>query len=180
VTFVLDHPGKDCVSMLVLDEIELAKDGLEPRFLLHTCEEPKVSDDTVAVGRSGKERGGRLTATVLLPRSPRIDTIGGPGREFEVDGTNFALSRTMNGPYVSGAWRAEVVGSGGESRTHRFLTLLVPADADAPAEAAAALEESPNGLLVRQGDLSIALVCGGKPIASNARRAIHIGLVASI
>ena len=28
--------------MVVLDEIELPRDGLEPRFLLHTMEEPRV------------------------------------------------------------------------------------------------------------------------------------------
>jgi heparin/heparan-sulfate lyase len=177
VTFVLDHPGKGCVSVLVLDEIELARDGLEARFLLHTTDEPRVADNTVAaVGRFGTERGGRLTATVLLPRSPRIDTIGGEGLEFEVDGKNYALSRKMPAPNVPGAWRAEVIGAG-EGRSRRFLTLLVPADADAPAEPIATLEESPaTGLLVRQGDLSIALVRGGKPIASDAQRAIRVEL----
>jgi hypothetical protein len=178
VTFVLDHPAKGSVSLLVLDEIELARDGLEPRFLLHTSAEPKVSDNTiaaVAVGRSGTERGGRLTATVLLPRSPRIDTIGGEGLEFEVEGTNYPLGRKMIPAYVPGAWRAEVTGAG-EGRTRRFLAMLVPADADAPAEPRATLEESANGLLVRQGDLSIALVRGGKQIASDARRAIRIEL----
>src|SRR5439155_21459202 len=81
VTFVLDWPAPKSASMLVLDEIELAREGLEPRFLLHTMNEPKVEGNVIPA----EHRGGRLTTTVLLPHSPRVETIGGPRREFEVN-----------------------------------------------------------------------------------------------
>jgi hypothetical protein len=172
VTFVLDWPSERCVSMVVLDELELSRDGLRPRFLLHTMDEPSVEDNRIVASHGG----GRLTATVLLPKVPRVDKIGGEGLEFEVDGTNYPLNRKMVGPHTPGAWRVEI--SNGDGRVRHFLTLLVPADVGAPAEPRATLEESPGGAgwLVRQGDLSVALVRPGKQIAADSRRVIRIEL----
>ncbi len=172
-TFILDWPRKGCVSMVVLDDIELAKPELEPRFLLHTMDEPVVEGNVI----TAKHKGGRLTATVLLPSSPRIETIGGPGREFEVDGKNYPLNRTMIGPHTPGAWRAEVTGgSRGAGGARRFLTLLVPADFDAPADPPATLEQSAAGWIVRQGDLAVALVQRGKRIQLDSPRSLEIEL----
>jgi hypothetical protein len=172
VTFVLDWPNKGAVSLVVLDEIELSRDGLEPRFLLHTMDEPRVEANRIASSHGG----GRLTTTVLLPASPKIETIGGDGREFEVDGVNYPLKRKLIDAYTCGAWRAEITGGEGRSRT--FLTLLVPADADAPPEPAATLETSPAGWVVRQGDLVVALARPGRKITMDGHRTIHVELAA--
>jgi hypothetical protein len=130
VVFLLDWPHDQCVSMVVLDGLELARVGLEPRFLLHTMNQPLVEGDKIIA----THQGGRLSTTVLLPSSPRIELIGGPGHEFEVDGKNYPLNPKMVGPHTPGAWRAEV--TGGEGLKRQFLTLLVPADIEAPAETA--------------------------------------------
>ncbi|MEA2711716.1 MAG: heparin/heparan-sulfate lyase [Phycisphaerales bacterium] len=172
VTFVLDWPNKGCVSLVVLDEVELARDGLEPRFLLHTMEEPRVESNRILA----EHKGGRLTTTALLPQAPRIETIGGPGREFEVDGKNYPLKRKLNDAYTPGEWRAEISDDSGAGRMRKFLTLLVPSDADAPREPQASVVESPAGWVVRQGDLAVALVRPGRQIALNAPRSIHIDL----
>jgi hypothetical protein len=124
---------------------------LEPRFLLHTMEEPQVDGNRIIA----RHKGGRLTATVLLPTSPRIEKIGGPGREFAVDGVNYPLNRPLIDRYTPGAWRVEIAGGTGAKR--RFVTLLVPTDIDAPPEPEAMVEESADdGLTVRQGELSVA------------------------
>ena len=115
-----------------------------------------------------------MTATVLLPQSPRIDLIGGEGREFEVDGKNYPLNRKLNDAYTPGVWRAEVTGGNGETR--RFLTLLSPADIDAPSEAPVALEESRTGFVIRQGDLAVALARPNQRITIDAPRVIHVEL----
>jgi hypothetical protein len=173
VTFIMDWPRQECVSLLVLDELELAREGLEPRFLLHTMEEPRVVGNQILA----QHRGGRLTATVLLPQAPRIEKIGGEGREFEVDGRNFPLNRQLIGAYTTGSWRAEVSGEGSEAGlSRRILTLLVPADVEAPTEAPARVEVSPDGFLVRQGDLAVALVRPGRTITATAARSIQIEL----
>lgn len=170
VTFVLDYPNKGCVSLVVLDELTLAAETLEPRFLLHTMSEPHVESNRIIA----RHKGGRLTATVLLPQSPRIEKIGGPGREFEVDGKNYPLNRELNDRYTCGAWRAEV--SGGNGGARRFLTLLVPADIDSSAEAPATMTESVGGWVVREGDLAVALSRRGHRIDTSGKRVIHIEL----
>jgi hypothetical protein len=170
VTFVLDWPNKGSVSLVVLDELTLTRDELDPRFLLHTMSAPAI-DGKVITATHG---AGRLTATVLLPQSPRIEAIGGPGREFEVEGTNYPLNRTLNDRYNAGAWRAEISGGSGTSR--QFLTLLVPADVEAPAEPGATVEESASGWIVRQGDLAIALSRRGRRVETDAPRTIRIEL----
>jgi hypothetical protein len=174
VTFVLDWPNKGCVSLVVLDEIELCRDGLEPRFLLHTMDEPMVDGNRV----TSTHHGGQLTTTVLSPESATIKVIGGDGREFEVDGVNYPLKRKLIDAYTCGAWRAEITGGDGANtgRSRKFLTLLVPANIDAPPAPAARVEESAAGWVVRQGDLAVALVRPGRQIALNAPRAIQVEL----
>jgi heparin/heparan-sulfate lyase len=163
VTFVLDWPGAGSVSLVVLDELELSRPGLKPRFLLHTMEEPRVQGNTILASHGGLRRAqssrGRLTATVLLPRQPHIETIGGPGREFEVDGKNYPLTGKLTGPHTPGAWRAEI--TGGQGPLRQFLTLLVPADLDAPPDPPARLEESAAGWVVKQGELTVELLRPG-------------------
>jgi hypothetical protein len=174
VTFVLDWPVRHSVSMVVLDELELARDELVPRFLLHTIDQPRVEANRI----TARHGGGRLTASVLLPRAAHIEIIGGPGREFEVDGRNYPLNRTMVGPHTPGAWRAEISESVGavDGPARRFLTLLVPADIQAAPEPQATIEESPAGWLVRQGDLSVALTRPGQSISGREGRFIHVEL----
>jgi hypothetical protein len=176
VTFVLDWPRAGSVPLVVLDELEVARAGLEPRFLLHTMEEPRIRGSEI----TATHRGGRLTASVLLPKSPRIETIGGPGREFEVDGKNYPLNREMIGPHTPGAWRAEVRADEsdpqGQTLERRFLTLLAPADVEAPPEPPATVEQTIAGWIIRQGDLAVALVRPGQRISLSAPRSIQIEL----
>ena len=66
--------------------------------------------------------------------------------------------------------------TGGQGRVRQFLTLLVPADVDAPQEPPATLEESGSGWIVRQGDLAVSLGRKNQPITHDARRRIRIDL----
>jgi hypothetical protein len=172
VVFVLDWPRNGSVSLVVLDEIELAREELKPRFLLHTMEEPRVEGSRI----EARHGGGRLTATVLLPEAPRVELIGGPGREFEVDGRNYPLKREMPPPYTSGAWRAEISARQSNGTTHRFLTLLTAADADAPADSPASLDGTAEGLMVRQGGLAVGLFQKPPTAALAGERAIAVVL----
>lgn len=152
VVFVLDHPHKGAVSLLVVDDVELARPDLTPRFLLHTMNEPKVSGNTI----TATHNAGRLTATVLEPTVHNITLIGGEGHEFEVNGENYALNRKLGPAYMPGSWRAEVTPTA-QSLTHRFVTLLVPADVDRAAEPSPKLQSKGNELAVTQGGLKIVL-----------------------
>src|SRR5437763_6462587 len=147
VAFVLDWPARGSVSMVVLDELELPRPQLQPRFLLHTMDEPRIDGNKI-LARHG---GGRLTTTVLLPEPARVEKIGGEGREFEVDGKNYPLKRPMLAPNTPGAWRTEITGGAGRSR--RFITMLAPANVDAPIEPTPSVDESASGWRARQADL---------------------------
>lgn len=175
VVFVLDWPHNAAVSLLVLDEIDLARNGLTPRFLLHTVDEPVVDGQRI-VARQG---GGRLTATVLLPASARIEKVGGPGKEFWVDGANYPMDSAPKGPHEPGAWRVEVSPpDAAEPERVRFLTLLVPADADAPPQPAPAVEHMAGGWIVRQGGLAVALLEADSSLPLNAARSICVQMAA--
>jgi len=171
--FVLDWPHKGAVSLVVMDELDLARPGLTPRFLLHTVDEPVVAGPRI-VARQG---GGRLTATVLWPSPARIEKIGGPGREFWVAGANYALNPLGPGPHEPGAWRVEVTPTNAsEAARVRFLTLLVPADATAPEEAPPSFENLGGGLLLRQGGLAVALLEADSGPQLEADRAVVVQL----
>ena len=87
---------------------------------------------------------------------PKIELIGGPGKEFWVDGKNYDLCRKMSVQYHPGAWRAEVSPTTAGPR-HQFVTLLVPADVDQPAEPAASLDRRGGEIVVKQGRLAVTL-----------------------
>jgi hypothetical protein len=178
VVFVLDWPHPGAVSLVVFDDVEVSRDGLTPRWLLHTVEEPTVSGGRIDI-RQGK---GRLTAHVLAPQAARIATIGGPGKEFMVGEQNFPLNKEQEwfsgakGPQVPGSWRAEVSPAAGHPRRTRFVTLLVPADADAPAEPAPTIETTGDGFVVRQGGLTVALQAKPGPVPTDGARIIAVAL----
>ncbi|MCL2648804.1 MAG: heparinase II/III-family protein, partial [Phycisphaerales bacterium] len=100
VIFILDHPHPATVSLLILDEIELNKDGLSPKFLLHSVDEPQTTSNTVTITQGQ----GRLTTTFLTPAT--LEKIGGPGKEWLVGNTNYP-PRRLGPPHIPGAWRIE-------------------------------------------------------------------------
>lgn len=175
VVFVQDWPTAKCVSLIVLDDVEVARDGLVPRWLLHTGGKTAV-DGSRILSSDGK---GRLTTTVLLPQAPKIELIGGPGHDFWVDGKNYPPRDGGTGPRTQGLWRAELSPTDAGRRT-RFLTMLVPADIDAPAEQPAKLEETPSGLVIRQGELSVTLTTQSTPVVQLAGRNIVVKLARPI
>ncbi|MCY3020134.1 MAG: heparinase II/III family protein [Planctomycetota bacterium] len=172
VVFVLDWPHKSCVSLVVLDEVELTRPGLLPRYLLHTMEEPTVDGQRI-VARHGN---GRLTVHVMLPLSARIEKIGGPGREFWVDGKNYPLCEELPGPHAPGAWRAEIAPASPDATSVRFLTMLIPTDAGAPEPPAPSFQEDNGGLSVLQGGLGVGLRRGRAPRPLPGRRTIEVAL----
>jgi hypothetical protein len=165
VVFVLDWPQQSAVSLVVLDDVELARPGLLPRYLLHTMEKPTVDGNCIVAQHSG----GRLTVHVLLPDAPRIKTIGGPGREFEVDGRNYPLSNEVPGPQTAGKWRVEVAPASADATRVRFLTVLVPTDAAAAPVPPPRMLADDAGLVVSQGDLCVGLWTGAttRPLAGD-------------
>ncbi len=106
--------------VIVLDDVVTADPSFETRWLLHTQNRPEIRDNAI-VAENG---GGALTVLPLLPslKEREIRLIGGPGREFFVDGRNRPPDAKKDPN--AGAWRVEVVDA--ERRTrHTFLHALL-------------------------------------------------------
>lgn len=116
--------------VVVLDRVESTKPDLVKKFLLHTENEPHVDGNLAVV----ENKSGRLTSVTLLPDRPRIERIGGPGKEAWVDGENYPFEpgKSLGTHHTPGAWRLEVSPSQPAVRD-TFLHVLWIDDAGAAA-----------------------------------------------
>jgi heparin/heparan-sulfate lyase len=114
--------------VLVLDDVIATRSGYAKAYLLHTENEPAVSGNLV----SAENGEGMLYQHTLEPRDARITKIGGPGREFWVNGRNYPPDRPAEGNEQAGSWRIEV-SPGAPRRADVFLHALYPADEGTPA-----------------------------------------------
>lgn len=116
--------------VIVFDVVEATEASFEKRWLLHSTGQPRVNDTRFTVD-SGSA-GSQLHAQVLLPQSPRLNVVGGPGFEFWVDGTNYDENGTLaeviarrNQPIEPGKWRVEVMPPHANQLDH-FLVVMAP------------------------------------------------------
>ena len=117
-------------AFVVYDRVRTRLPTDEKQWLLHMQNEPLVSNGVTRVS-AGK---GRLFCQTLLPANPRIDAVGGSGKEFWASGRNWDFEATWksrqlanaaqrgSGPYW-GSWRIEV-SAPNPSTEERFLNVL--------------------------------------------------------
>lgn len=130
--------------VVVFDNTESTRPDFQKRWLLHSQEAPRIDPGGFLVrAPADAERGhagSTLRGWVLLPEQAGMETIGGPGREFWVDGRNYddrgharrMLSRLPSSRSPVGAWRLEVTPS--SARTEDlFLVVMAPALDASPA-----------------------------------------------
>lgn len=127
--------------IVIFDQIRSTNPAFTKRWLLHSIEQPEILADGFRLNISADTRmghaGGQLRAHVLLPEAARISALGGPGREFEVDGRNFdergQIQRLakMRKEIEPGAWRVEVTPAQA-TESDLFLTVLLPTLANQP------------------------------------------------
>lgn len=130
-----EHPA----AMIVYDNIDTPNANAEKRWLLHTVNEPVVAGSryTNVVTERGYYNGKMVTDT-LLPQGTdlNVEKIGGPGREFEVDGVNkpiIAREPSDVAGLEAGKWRLELSSKTSSNQT-RFLNVMqVMDDAGGPA-----------------------------------------------
>ncbi|HZP88095.1 MAG TPA: heparinase II/III family protein, partial [Burkholderiales bacterium] len=129
--------------VVVFDNVIATDPAFRKRWLLHTLEEPAIRSDGFTVyvapqGRAGRG-GGRLEATVLLPKAPVINALGGRRFEFFTADKNYdeggklpeliqKLGPTQGEP---GAWRVEVSPLQ-DAAADLFLVVLLPTTGDKP------------------------------------------------
>lgn len=100
-------------ALIVFDRVVSADPAFRKTWLLHTQEEPGLGGGGASVSCTRPGEGGRLNLDVLLPEAANLDlgVIGGPGKEFWVDGKNYAndldAAALKRGSMELGAWRVE-------------------------------------------------------------------------
>lgn len=117
-------------ALIVFDKIVSSNPEYKKQWLLHSIEEPTVKDGTFTVKRTKDGDSGMLYDTVLLPEKSNLDinTIGGPGKEFWVNGENYPNEpRTPDPTNEKGAWRVELSPKSHASEDY-FLNVIQVAD----------------------------------------------------
>ncbi|HEV7330899.1 MAG TPA: heparin/heparin-sulfate lyase HepB [Flavisolibacter sp.] len=117
-------------ALVVFDKVTSANPKARKTWLLHSMEEPNIEGSTATIKRTEHGYSGKLINTTLLPslNNVSIVKVGGPNREFEVNGTNYVQEvRNKANSEEAGAWRIEVSPKTAES-THHFLNVLQVSD----------------------------------------------------
>ncbi|MEQ9289610.1 MAG: DUF4962 domain-containing protein [Cyclobacteriaceae bacterium] len=99
-------------ALIVFDKVASSNPNFKKYWLLHSIEEPSVSENKITIKRTKNGDSGKLVNTALLPQLADADitSIGGKGKEFWVFGENY-----KNDPYPGndpanerGSWRVEI------------------------------------------------------------------------
>lgn len=119
-------------AMVVFDKVVSKNPEFKKHWLLHSIEEPKVSENGIVIKRTKDGDSGMLSNTVLLPAKENLDmqVIGGKGKEFWVNGTNYANAPQAGRPdprNERGEWRVEVSPSAPANEDY-FLNVIQVAD----------------------------------------------------
>lgn len=119
-------------AMVVFDKVVSKNPEFKKHWLLHSIERPLVSENGIIIKRTKDGDSGMLSNTVLLPAKENLDmqVIGGKGKEFWVNGTNYANAPQAGRPdprNERGEWRVEVSPSAPANEDY-FLNVIQVAD----------------------------------------------------
>lgn len=99
-------------ALIVFDKVVSSKPDFKKFWLLHSIEEPIISENNITIKRTKNGDSGMLINTVLLPDLSNADIVpvGGPGKEFWVFGTNYPNEPKAgeDAENERGAWRIEI------------------------------------------------------------------------
>jgi hypothetical protein len=117
-----DVPG----ALIVLDKVVSTNASFKKIWLLHSQNEPSITDSIIQFESTERGRNGRLQNNVLLPEysNLQIEKIGGPGKEYWVDGKNWGSITQED----AGQWRVEVSPKD-KSMSDNFLNVIQVTDA---------------------------------------------------
>lgn len=124
------HPA----ALIVFDKITSNNDSFTKTWLLHSQSQPEISGDTVTIKRVDPAVGynGKLVNRTLLPAGANalITAVGGPGKEYLVQGVNYPIRVTndVKNTEEAGAWRVEV-SPAAKAATDTFLNVMQVMDA---------------------------------------------------
>jgi hypothetical protein len=103
----LNHKSNDIPgTLIVLDKVVSTNASFKKTWLMHSQNEPVFSGNKITAVNTTNGRNGKLLTTVLLPETDNrtIEKIGGPGKEYWVDGKNWGSVTQED----AGTWRIEL------------------------------------------------------------------------
>lgn len=162
---VFAHDRIDDV-VLVFDHIISSKAEFKKRWLLHSLQRaaktPYGFELNVAPRPRIGRQGGYLQAHVIEPQQNELTNIGGPGKQWWVDGKNWdadgkipAVVVRRKGLAEPGSWRVELSPKK-EAVEDRFLVIMLPSDRGSLPTQKVQATKDPNGNGVEiQGDAHI-------------------------
>ena len=98
-------------AMIVFDYIVASNKEFKKTWLLHCVQEPVFNGNVCTVVRNEKSYNGKLVNNVLLPlpENTLLTKVGGPGKEFYVEGNNYPQRlQNDNNSGDGAAWRIEL------------------------------------------------------------------------
>ena len=98
-----EKPGPDAIdTFVVFDSVKTKKPDAEAKWVIHSIDKPKINGDRFTITHGG----GQLIGQVLLPVKPRMEIIGGRGKESFVNGKNYPPTKKPDAEH--GGWRIEI------------------------------------------------------------------------
>lgn len=99
--------------LIVFDKVVSANPEFKKYWLIHSMDKPEINGNCISIALNQRGWTGKLVNTVLLPDfdNAEIATVGGPGKEFWVFGTNYENAPRPGGNPLAneiGEWRAEI------------------------------------------------------------------------
>jgi hypothetical protein len=98
-------------ALIIYDKVVSSDPSFKKFWLLHSIDKPVVQGNETSITLNNGRDMGKLINTSLIPgrEEMEIETVGGPGKEFWVFGTNYPNEDTKNAPgYERAAWRIEL------------------------------------------------------------------------
>ena len=149
-SFVFLNLGPAAVpaALVVFDRVVSANPAFAKTWLLHSIEEPALEGAATTLTLTSHGWSGKLVNTTLLPEldNMRLEKVGGPGKEFWVDGKNYPDAKNPPDP-ETGAWRVEL-SPRRPAAADLFLNVIQVMDRDSAAARPLVVEKIESGNIV--------------------------------
>lgn len=126
------------MALLIFDRVVASDSAFKKTWLCHGLSDPIIKNGRSVFTNTSEVPGdgiycgrynGKLTIDTLLPHSPKITSVGGPGGWHTVDGVNYPAKLGEGQRQEGHGWRLEVSPTVPSKEDH-FLHVLQVGDAD--------------------------------------------------
>jgi heparin/heparan-sulfate lyase len=93
-------------TFVIFDRVTATRADLPKAWLLHSISEPRTAKLPGGATFAVEHGGARLLGWTLLPAGAKLSKVGGPGREYWVNGRNYPPDKKKDPE--AGAWRLEI------------------------------------------------------------------------